>query len=359
MRPNGSMTIPVGRLQPVGLERALDGARRVVAREAALPGVGHEHAVRRADGEIRLGVEVLPAEDRELAHERAVGLEDLDAVVARVGDVDAAGGVGGEADGLDELAGLVAGAAPGRRDLARPRRSGRSACCRCPRRTRKPFARDDRARTEEARIAGAPLAEPLPVGREARDAVVPGVRDVDVPVGADRDAAGLVELAVARALRRRARAGSRRCRRRPRCGCSWCRRRRGCRWASAATPRGSVNCPGPRRGAEDARRPAARSPRRGSPARRCPGRRSGAARACPLPREVLADEDGRVLRADRAPDLVEEPPADEVLERRADASSRPPSAAPGTTRRGSGRASRRSWARAASRARPRGPSRRR
>ena len=56
---------------------------------------------------------------------------------------------------------------------------------------------DERARAEEAPVGIAPLPEPLPVGPEAGDAVVPGVGDVDRSVRSDRDAARLVELAVA------------------------------------------------------------------------------------------------------------------------------------------------------------------
>ena len=51
--------------------------------------------------------------DGDLAEEFAVAVEDLDAAVAAVGDVDVSLGVGGDAVRRVELAGLVAGFAEG------------------------------------------------------------------------------------------------------------------------------------------------------------------------------------------------------------------------------------------------------
>ena len=132
------------------------------------------------------------------------------------------------------------------------------------------------------------------VAVEDLDAVVLGVRDVEVPAGVGGDAARLGELAG----------------------------------------------PGPRT-AEDAGRRQLHAVggvvARGGVLDREVQRLEDAAAA-----EVLADEESRVLRADGAPDLVEEPPPEEVLERRPRLPGLRPSA-PGTTRPGSGRAWRRTW----------------
>ena len=96
----------------VGPERVEQGSRRVVLVYPSLRRVGRKDRTGGTDREIRLGVEVLPAEHRVFPNELPLRVEDLDAMVAGVGHEDVAGGVGRQADRFDELARTASRRAP-------------------------------------------------------------------------------------------------------------------------------------------------------------------------------------------------------------------------------------------------------
>ena len=129
--------------------------------DASVPGIGDPDVALGIEAEADLFVELAgrAAGATEHALERAVESEHLDALVARVGDVDLAGGADGD------------------RRAAPRRRPGQRRCA--------------------LGVAQAPpLAEELAARVEVLDAMVPGVGDVDVAVRRHGDAPRLLELAV-------------------------------------------------------------------------------------------------------------------------------------------------------------------
>src|SRR5262249_47011616 len=88
---------------PLRLPGALEDPGRVVLHDPSGHRARQEDGVSGADREVRLGVEILPARDREHLQEFPLSVEDLYPVVAGVGDVDVAGAVRRESHGLDEL----------------------------------------------------------------------------------------------------------------------------------------------------------------------------------------------------------------------------------------------------------------
>ena len=226
-----------------------------------------------------------------------------------VRDVDPPRGVRREAHGLDELARAVSGAAPGARDLALGVEADDPLVSRVGDEERAAA----RARPRAARRTRGPdrvhCSAPLAVGPEARHAVVPGVGDVDLAVRPDGDAARLVELAVAvapRADRTQERAVAVEDRDPAVLRVRDVEVALGVRGDSARLG----ELAGPRaRSAELASRRELHGlggvVARGRVLDLDRERLEHAAAA-----EVLADVDGRVLRSDRAPDLVEEPEAE-------------------------------------------------
>ncbi len=287
----------------------------VVLRDAVLPGIGHEDAPGRADRDVGFRIEVLPAVHGELPDERPVAVEDLDAVVAGVRHVDAAVAVGRDADGLDELAGSVARRAPGGGDFSVRVELDDPLVPRIGD-VEESLREHHAAGAEEAAVRVFPFSEPTPVRRETDDAVVPGVRHVNLAAGPDRHAARLVELPLAGARPAAEQAQE--------CAVSVEDLHAavlgiGDVEVSAGVGRDAARLgelPGAGARAADHARGRKLLPLGGIVAR-------GRVLNGHLERfedsaafgEVLAHEDGGILRADGAPDLVEEPPPHEVLQR--------------------------------------------
>ena len=238
--------MPVGCLVSLsGFQECLKSPGGVVLRDPARHGVGHEDVAGRVDRDVGLRVEVLPARDRELPEELAFSVEDLQAVIAGVGDPDVPGRIARRCRRARRTGRGRGRCPPIRRACCPPGRTGRSACCRCRPRRGCPWRRGWRGVRRNPLSVSTKEPTNFPSGLKCtmRWFQVSATQTLPSRVHGRGRRARSTARSPAPWCRIAARTG--RCRRRPGCGSSSCPRRTGSRASRSRAPAAPRTGPAP------------------------------------------------------------------------------------------------------------------